>query len=410
MIGQDTRLSGDMLAAALTAGILATGSDALLLGTIPTPAVALLIREYQADCGVVISASHNPFADNGLKLFGADGYKVSDELEQRIEELILRYDHRFPYAQDKEIGRTYRVEEARSRYLNFLRGCLGKNADLRSLKIVIDCANGAAGEVASDLWRSLGVSLVVLHDAPNGVNINEQCGSTDLRSLQEAVRFHQADIGFAYDGDADRCLAVDADGQAVDGDQILAVCALDMQRTGRLIPHQVVGTVMSNIGLNLRLNQAGIVVQNSAVGDRCVLQTMKKTGAILGGEPSGHIIFHQHSTTGDGLLTSLKLAEIVCRTAQPLAQLAAQMSLAPQVLLNVPVLSGGQSILHELAYQEQLAAWTQRLAGEGKILVRASGTEPLIRILVQGPNLGAVKQLAEEIKDYITCHTTRGEP
>jgi phosphoglucosamine mutase len=377
------------------------GSDALTLGVIPTPAVAFLTREYHASCGIVISASHNPFMDNGLKIFGSNGYKLPDEVETQIEDLILARENPFSYAEAGDIGRVYAVEEAANRYVHFLLDCC-PGLGSRRLKLVVDCANGAAYETAPELWNKLGMDVVVLHDQPNGVNINAGCGSTDLQDLQQAVLLHQADMGVAYDGDADRCLAVDEQGQEVDGDMILTICALALHRSGRLTPNQVVGTVMSNIGFNLTLQKETIIVHNSPVGDRYVLEKMQQTGAVLGGEASGHVIFHQYATTGDGLLTSLKLAEVMQGTGRKLSELAAEMQRFPQVLVNVRTAAAVQkAVLQDAGYKAKIEYWEKALQGQGKILVRPSGTEPLIRILAQGLDNKLLEEIVEDIRQYI---------
>ena len=399
MVGKDTRISGDMLEAALVAGICSTGADALLLGTIPTAAVAYLTRIYQANCGAVISASHNPYYDNGIKFFGADGYKLSDDLEDQIEAQVLG-NKELKHATHTTIGRVCFVEEAKTRYLEFLLGCLEKEGIFEQLSIVVDCANGAAFETAPALWKRLGAKALILYNQPDGVNINEECGSTHLEHLKKAVLENKADLGIAYDGDADRCLAIDEQGNEVDGDAILTICGLHMQRTGRLTSNQVVGTVMSNLGLNLSLENAGIKVHNSQVGDRYVIEKMKQTGAILGGEQSGHIIFHRHATTGDGILTSLMLGEVMQQTGKPLSILAAEMHRLPQVLVNVNI-QGKENVINEIGYQTVLSEAETKLGSNGKLLVRASGTEPLIRILAQGTELEILQQITADIKQYI---------
>jgi phosphoglucosamine mutase len=400
MVGKDTRVSGDMLEAALLAGICSTGADALTLGVIPTPAVAYLTQQYEASCGVVISASHNPVQDNGIKFFGSNGYKLSDEIEERIEKLVLAGTKDLARPQGADVGRIYDVAEATNRYVAFLQSCYRGQQDLGNITIVIDCANGAAYQAAPLLWEGLGARVITINNRPNGVNINERCGSTYTTSLKNAVIHHKADLGVAYDGDADRCIAIDERGNEMDGDFIMTICALDMFRRGTLQPNRVVATVMSNIGLEIALKREGIMVDSCAVGDRYVLEKMLSTGALLGGEQSGHIIFLEHATTGDGLLSSLKLAEVMQRTGLSLSDLAREMEKQPQLLVNIK-LDDKDTVLNHALVQNSLRQAEQKLGENGKLVVRPSGTEPLVRIMAQGPDQHLLQEVIDEISAAI---------
>jgi len=398
VIGKDTRISGDMLEAALTAGICSVGADVLHVGVIPTPGVAFLTRDLEAAAGVVISASHNPVADNGIKFFGGNGYKLPDELESEIESHLDEIDE-LPVPTGGGVGRVIPVPDAADRYVRFLKNTI--DVDLTGLKIVVDCANGAAFSVGPRVLRELGAEVVSLHDQPDGVNINKQCGSTNPESVCEAVPRLGADIGLAHDGDADRVLAVDEQGRLVDGDFIMVICGLDLQKQGRLAGNRVVVTVMSNLGLHLALRKAGVEIGETRVGDRYVLEEMLKTGAALGGEQSGHIIFLDHNTTGDGLVTALNLLAVLKRSGKPLSALAAQMTRLPQVLVNVRVKEkSGLLAIPELA--EAIQAAEERLKGIGRILVRPSGTEPLVRVMVEGPDEAELTAIADQVASIIS--------
>ncbi|MGI5921133.1 MAG: phosphoglucosamine mutase [Syntrophomonadaceae bacterium] len=400
MVGKDTRISGDMLEAALVAGICSTGADVLTVGIMPTPAIAYLTGQYNASCGIVISASHNPVQDNGIKFFGPSGYKLPDEIETEIEKLVLAGTGNLTRPVGADIGRVYDVEEALNRYLDFLTDCYSLSEELTDLTVVLDCANGASYEAAPRLWRRLGARVIPINSKPNGANINDKCGSTHMDNLRRAVREHVADIGIAYDGDADRCLAVDERGNELDGDEIIMICALDMYRRGCLKPASVVATVMSNIGLDIALGRENIRVESCKVGDRYVLEKMKQTGAIIGGEQSGHIIFLDHATTGDGLLTSLKLVEVMKRTGLKLSELAGEMEKQPQLLVNIRLEQKDEILAHELV-AEAMADAQAKLGQWGKLVVRPSGTEPLVRIMAQGPDRYLLEEVINEIKEAI---------
>ncbi len=400
LVGKDTRVSGDMLEASLIAGICSTGADVLRVGVLPTPAVAYLTQQYQASCGIVISASHNPVEDNGIKFFGPNGYKLPDEIEDEIERLLAEDLNQLARPTGEEIGRVYEVEEALNRYLDYLVSCYSLPEKMNDITIVVDCANGAAYKTGPRLWSRLGARVIAINNTPTGVNINDRCGSTYTEGLKKAVIHFNADVGIAYDGDADRCIIIDECGNETDGDHIIAICALDMQRRGMLKPSSVVATVMSNIGLNIALRRENVAVQSCKVGDRYVLEKMKETGAILGGEQSGHIIFLQHATTGDGLLTSLKLVEVMKRTGLPVSHLAREMEKQPQLLVNIRLDDKDTILSHDLvvAAMEDAEA---KLGEMGKLVVRPSGTEPMVRIMAQGPELYVLEEVIKGISHAI---------
>lgn len=400
LVGKDTRISCDMLEAALIAGICATGADVLTAGIIPTPAVSYLTKRYEASCGIVISASHNPVQDNGIKFFGPDGYKLPDEVESEIEKIVLQGTSHLPRPQGPEVGRVYSIEEAGSNYIGYLTECLEPESDLSGITVVLDCANGAAYEVAPRLWESLGARVMAINSSPNGININDKCGSTHTENLKQAVIDNQADIGIAYDGDADRCILVDELGNELDGDYQLVICALDMQRRNKLDPPGVVATVMSNIGLDIALKQDNIEVINCKVGDRYVLEKMQEIGGQIGGEQSGHIIFLEHASTGDGLLTSLKVVEVLRRSGKSLSELAQQMEKQPQILVNVRM-ENKEKVLARPEIKEILQKAEEKLGEWGKLVVRPSGTEPLVRIMAQGPDHSLLEEVIDDIKKAV---------
>ncbi|HWR30320.1 MAG TPA: phosphoglucosamine mutase [Negativicutes bacterium] len=398
LIGRDTRISGQMLEAALCAGICSAGGEAVVLGVIPTPGVAWLTSTSDAVAGVVISASHNPFADNGIKFFSGTGYKLPDAVEDDLEEIVARGMETLPRPTGKGVGAiTYRHDRMIA-YQDFLCSTIKEN--LSGLRVVIDCANGASFETAPAVLSQLGIDLCVLHAAPDGININDHCGSTHMESLKSAVLAQKADLGLAFDGDADRCLAIDEKGQMVDGDQIMVILAKELLRNNALNQTTLVTTVMSNIGLHQAIRKAGGNVMITAVGDRYVLEAMQKNGLSLGGEQSGHIIFGEYSTTGDGLMTAIQLLAAVKRSGLPLSHLGELMTRFPQVLVNVRV--------HSKAGWEEnprivkaVKSAEQTLGEDGRILVRASGTEPLIRVMAEGPVLEELERLAETVAQTI---------
>ncbi|MDR3207851.1 MAG: phosphoglucosamine mutase [Oscillospiraceae bacterium] len=398
-IGKDSRVSSDMLEAALAAGVASVGADAVLLGLIPTPAVAFLTAA-EADAGVVISASHNAYEHNGIKIFGAQGYKLSDELEAAVENLVLS-GRPMPQAMFADIGRVMSDEGAAARYVDHLVGAV--ETDLSGLRVAVDCANGAASRTAGALLSRLGVHYTLLSDAPDGRNINDRCGSTHMEALSARVRAGGFDLGVAFDGDADRCLAVDETGRVIDGDQIMAVCGLEEKAQGRLTGDTIVATVMSNLGFHLFAREHGLHVETAAVGDRSVLERMLPSGFVLGGEQSGHLIFLRHATTGDGQLTALRFMGAAANAGLPVSHLLSGFRQYPQVLINVRVrqdmkkaLSGHPDVSEAIRRAEET------LAGDGRILVRPSGTEPLVRVMVEGREEATVQSLAESIAAVIS--------
>ncbi|MBP0122358.1 MAG: phosphoglucosamine mutase [Nitrospiraceae bacterium] len=403
VIGKDTRISGYMLESALTSGICSMGVDVLLVGPMPTPAIAFLTRSLRADAGVMISASHNPYQDNGIKFFSSDGVKLPDEMEQRIEKLIVSNEiaHLRPTAD--AVGKAYRIDDAEGRYIEFVKRSLPKNMDFKGLKVVVDCANGAAYKVAPKVLRELGATVEVIGDKPNGMNINAGCGAVHPELLQQAVRERGAHLGVALDGDADRALFVCAQGRVLGGDPIMAMLALDLNRQGQLAKQTVVGTVMSNFGLERAMVKAGITLVRTAVGDRYLLERMSADGYNFGGEQSGHFIFLDHSTTGDGLLAALQVLSLMKRTDKSLLDLAQAMTAVPQVLLNVKVATKPDlDTVPEL--QQAIRDSEQRLNGSGRVLVRYSGTEPLLRVMVEGERDDQIRDVANRLVEVIKAH------
>ncbi|NPV27329.1 MAG: phosphoglucosamine mutase [Firmicutes bacterium] len=400
VIGKDTRISGDMLEAALLAGICSVGADALRVGILPTPGIAYLTRALEATAGVVISASHNPVADNGIKFFAGTGYKLDDDLETEIERLVLEDDQEIPRPIGEEIGRVYEVDGAVNRYAEFLKSTVAM--DLSGMTILVDCANGAAYETAPQVLRELGARVIAINDRPNGININYHCGSTYPSTLRAAVLEHKPDLGISFDGDADRVIMVDEYGNIVDGDFIMVICALHLSRTGRLPGNAIVATVMSNLGLHLALKQEGIRVHETRVGDRYVLEEMLKTGAILGGEQSGHIIFLKYNTTGDGILTALQLLSVLKETGKSLFELAQQMRRLPQVLVNVRVKDKSKLDTSPVV-AAAIERAKQRLGDRGRVLVRPSGTEPLVRVMAEGSDEEELKQVVDELAAVVSA-------
>lgn len=398
LIGKDTRISGDMLEAALAAGIAAAGCDVELLGVLPTPGVAMLTRCSGAAAGAVISASHNPYYDNGIKFFATTGFKLPDQVELEIEQLIDASD--LPQVADAGLGRIHRSDNAAELYRNWLIGQL--SPPLHGLTIVVDAANGAASDIAAPVLSLLGAKVISIHDEPDGININDNCGSTHLTSLCQRVVDSGADLGLAFDGDADRLLAVDEMGSEIDGDQIMAILAAYLRRQGRLANDTLVITVMSNMGLRLAMEQAGIRLEETAVGDRYVLERMLEQQLSLGGEQSGHIILREFSTTGDGMLAALLLLSALVEQGGKMSELAAVMKRLPQVLRNVRVRSkeGWQEQPQIKAAAEQVST---ALAGRGRLLLRASGTEPLLRVMVEGDDLAELEQLAAQLAETIAA-------
>ena len=401
VIGKDTRLSGYMFEGALTSGICSMGVDVLLVGPMPTPAIAFLTRSLRADAGAVISASHNPFEDNGIKFFSAEGFKLPDPLEKQIEDLIYSGDVDNLRATGDRIGKAFRIDDAEGRYIEFAKNSLPKGMTLEGLRVVVDCANGAAYKITPTVLRELGAEVIVFGDRPDGLNINRDCGSLHPETVQKAVREHEAHLGIAHDGDADRVIFVDEKGNLVDGDRVMAMCALDLQANGKLEKSTVVATVMSNIGLEMALKPAGIHLIRTAVGDRYVLEEMLLRECNFGGEQSGHVIFLDHNTTGDGLITALQVLSLLRRKKSPMSELAACMTVYPQTLVNIPVREKKDlSTVPEIAAAIRKAE--QRLDGIGRILVRYSGTEAKVRVMVEGKREEEIRQIAGEVADSIT--------
>ncbi|HWI41254.1 MAG TPA: phosphoglucosamine mutase [Verrucomicrobiae bacterium] len=400
VIGKDTRLSGYMIENALAAGICSMGVDVLLVGPLPTPGIAHITTSMRADAGVVISASHNPFQDNGIKFFSRDGYKLPDEVELKMEELIFseKIDSLRPVA--TEVGKAFRIDDAVGRYIVFLKSSFPKELDLSGLKIVVDCAHGAAYKVAPAVLEELGAKVFPIGISPNGTNINAGCGSLHPELLSEAVKEHRAHVGIALDGDADRVIFVDEFGHEVDGDQIMAICAADLLRQKKLRKNTLVATVMSNMGLDIALRKAGGKVVKTAVGDRYVVEEMRKGGYNLGGEQSGHMIFLDYNTTGDGMLSALQLLAIMRRTEKSLSELAQIMIPLPQVLVNVRVREK-RDIMTVPEIAARIAAIEDKMGDQGRILIRYSGTEPLLRIMLEGQDKYEITAWAKEIAELV---------
>ena len=401
VIGKDTRISSDMLEGAITAGLCACGANVHTLGVISTPAVALLAVKSQAEAGIVISASHNPYEYNGIKFFGPDGSKLPDEMEQAIEELILSQEE-LPLSTGADIGSTYNDRHAMDAYLRYIVSTIkGEPHDLR---VLVDCANGAASVTAQRLLNRFDMDVTYIHDRPNGVNINENCGSTHLSELGRLVAEGCYDVGIAFDGDADRCLAVDEQGNEIDGDKIMAICATAMKEAGDLRGNGFVATVMSNMGLHKYAQEKGYRVLCAAVGDRNVRELMVKEGMILGGEQSGHIIFLDHMPTGDGQLTALHFLSIISKYGAPVSDLVAQIQRYPQVLINVPGPHDAQAkadLIASEAVQSAIKAQEAALQGDGRILVRPSGTEALLRVMVEASEESTAQSVANALAEII---------
>ncbi len=399
VIGKDTRLSGYMFEMALSAGICSMGVDVLLVGPLPTPGIAFITHSMRADAGVVISASHNPFQDNGIKFFSRDGFKLPDEVEAQIEALVEDgVDGPRPTAH--EVGKAFRIDDAIGRYVVFLKNTFPRELTLEGIRIVLDCANGAAYKVAPAVFEELGAELVLMGVRPNGMNINENCGAVHPEGMARAVVENHADIGIALDGDADRVIVADERGRQIDGDAIMAVCGLEMLKAGSLRRNTVVTTVMSNLGLDLALRRAGGRVIRTQVGDRYVVEEMRRGGYAFGGEQSGHMIFLDHNTTGDGVLSALQLLAIMRRRERPLSELAAVMERVPQVLVNVKV--SRKAPLTELPEVDAaVRRITAALGDEGRLVVRYSGTENLLRIMVEGADEDRIAAYADELADVV---------
>lgn len=406
LVGRDTRISGNMLESALVAGICSVGAKAIKIGVVPTPAVAYLTRKYKADAGVVISASHNPVKYNGIKFFNSEGYKLRDELEEEIEGIILDHTEELPTPIGDEVGTIVEEPNALNEYVDFLKSTV--DVDLKGLKIAVDCANGAAYMAGPKVLEALGAELIVIGNEPNGCNINKNCGSTHMEGLQEMVKANKVDLGLAFDGDADRCLAVDENGNLVDGDQIMAICGLQMKKENTLTGNTIVATVMSNLGLFIMAEKNGLNIEKTKVGDRYVLEEMLKDNYKLGGEQSGHIIFLDYNTTGDGILTALQLLSVMKKTGKKLSELASVMEVLPQVLVNAKVSNDKKySYLENEKIKKAIEELEAKFAGEGRVLIRPSGTEPLVRVMIEGKDEKVLKDEAEKLAELIKAELNK---
>lgn len=396
IIGKDTRISGYMLESALEAGLAAAGLSAALTGPMPTPAIAYLTRTFRAEAGIVISASHNPYDDNGIKFFSIDGTKLSREIEIAIESELTRT---MTCVDSAALGRASRIVDAAGRYIEFCKSCFPGKLDLNGLRLVVDCAHGATYHIAPNVFRELGAQVSTLGCEPNGLNINAACGATDIRALQQRVLAEQADVGLAFDGDGDRLIMVDHQGQRVDGDQMLYLIARESLQQGTL-QGGAVGTLMSNIGLELALQRLGIAFVRAAVGDRPILEQLQTLGWRLGAENSGHILLLDKSTTGDGIVAALQILAVMVRTGRSLLDLCSGITLLPQVLVNVPLNSHKQP-LHSEAVKQAVSQVERQLAGRGRVLLRQSGTEPLVRVMVEGEEQACIEGMAQGLADVL---------
>ncbi|HEY7596514.1 MAG TPA: phosphoglucosamine mutase [Actinophytocola sp.] len=396
VVGRDPRASGEMLQAAVAAGLTSAGADVMQVGVLPTPAIAYLVGDLSADLGVMISASHNPMPDNGIKLFAAGGHKLPDTIEDEIEAAVGAA---FSRPTGAGVGRIYDISDALDRYLAHLLKSLPSRLD--GLRVVVDCANGAAWAAAPQAYREAGAEVIAIHALPDGENINDGCGSTHLDGLREAVRTEQADLGIAHDGDADRCLAVDASGEVVDGDQIMAVLALAMKESGELAQNTLVATVMSNLGLHLAMREHDVDLRTTAVGDRYVLEELRESNLSLGGEQSGHVVLPAYATTGDGLLTAMRLMSRVAATSSPLAELAGVMTRLPQVLVNVKV-ADKAAVATSDSVSSAVAAVEAELGDSGRVLLRPSGTEQLVRVMVEAPSHEMAEAAAQRLVGVVS--------
>lgn len=402
LIGKDTRLSGDMLEDALSAGILAVGGDVIKVGVLPTPAIAHLVRKYNADAGVVISASHNPFEYNGIKFFNGEGFKLDDDIENEIEDIIIRATDVNSHITGDKLGRCLDADkDALEHYANYLVETI--DCDLTGRKIVLDCANGAAYKVAEMVYSKLGADITVIGNKPDGININDNYGSTHPENLQAEVVKQGAFLGLAYDGDADRLIAVDELGRIIDGDKLICICAKMLQDAGQLTDNKVTATVMSNIGFHKYLENLGCAVDVTAVGDRYVLERMLETGCVIGGEQSGHIIFRNYSTTGDGILSSLQLVKAVINSGKKASELSDEIEIYPQVLKNAKVKNENKNkYKNDPEIVEAIAKVEAEMEGSGRVLIRPSGTEPLVRVMIEGQDVDHITELAQDLAKLLT--------
>lgn len=402
VIGKDTRRSSYMFEYALVAGLTASGADAYLLHVTTTPSVSYVVRTEEFDCGIMISASHNPFYDNGIKIINGAGMKMEAAIEDKIEDYIDGISGEIPFATKENIGRTVDFAAGRNRYIGYLISIATRS--FKDKTVALDCSNGSASAIAKNVFDALGAKTLVINNEPDGTNINTNCGSTHIEVLAEFVKTHEVDAGFAYDGDADRCIAVDENGTVIDGDGIMYVCGTYMKEHGQLANDTVVTTVMSNIGLYRALEEKGIRTEQTAVGDKYVCENMMKNGHCLGGEQSGHIIFSKHATTGDGILTSLKIMEAMIEKKESLSSLMKELKIYPQILMNVKVKDKNEAMQDEevLAAAEEV---NEKLAGNGRILLRPSGTENLVRVMVEASTDEICKEMAEYVVEKLNKYT-----
>lgn len=400
VIGKDTRLSGYMFESALTAGLCAAGMHVIMVGPLPTPAISFLTRNMRADLGVVISASHNPYHDNGIKFFDADGFKLPDAVEDELESMVLDPNWVWDFPASQNVGRATKIDDAPGRYIVYTKSCFPSHLSLSGLRIVIDCGNGANYKVAPLALKELGAEVFTLGTQPNGLNINDNCGALYPQVVAAKVREVRADIGLALDGDADRLIVVDEKGTVLDGDQIMALCAQAMMARGELPENQLVGTVMSNMALDVFMHEHGGSLLRTQVGDRYVVEAMRRTGAMLGGEQSGHLIFRQYSTTGDGLLAALQILRIMQEKEQKLSELAGLLTPFPQTLINVAV-EKKLPLEQRPAIGAAVAGIEEAMQGRGRVLLRYSGTESLCRVMVEGEDSTKVRQYAQELADVV---------
>lgn len=402
LIAKDTRISGDMLEDAISAGILAMGGNVIKAGVLPTPAAAYLVRYFKADAGIVISASHNPFEYNGIKFFNGEGFKLDDDIEDEIEDIITRDIDVNSHITGDRLGRCLEAEEdALSLYTEFLKSTIDINLD--GMKLVIDCANGASYRVAEKVFRELGADVTAIHNEPNGVNINEHCGSTHPEDLQKLVVSKKADLGLAFDGDADRLIAVDELGRLLDGDKMIYVCAKMLKEQNQLPGDMVTATVMSNLGFHHAIEKIGCKFETTQVGDRYVLESMLKTGCVIGGEQSGHIIFLNHTTTGDGILSALQLIKAIRTSGVKPSVLADEVTIYPQVLKNAKIKNENKKkYMNDPEISNEIKRLEEIMTGEGRVLIRPSGTEPLVRVMIEGKDIEQITKLAESLASLLT--------
>ena len=402
LIGKDTRISGDMLEDVLSAGILAMGGNVIKTGVLPTPAVAYLVRHYKADAGIVISASHNLFEYNGIKFFNGDGFKLDDEIEDKIEDIIMRDIDVSSHITGDKLGRCFIADEAAfNEYAEFLKSSV--DVDITGMKIVLDCANGAAYKIAGKVFADLGADVTVIANEPDGLNINFMCGSTHPEALKEKVLSQKADVGLAFDGDADRLIAVDELGRIIDGDKMLCICAKMLKDAGELAGNKITATVMSNLGFHKEVEAMGATVDITAVGDRYVLESMLKTGCVIGGEQSGHIIFLNRSTTGDGILSALQLVKAIKLSGEKPSALSDRIKIYPQVLVNAQVKNENKKkYIKDKEIAKEIEEVEKLMSGDGRVLIRPSGTEPLVRVMIEGKDHHIIKGLAEKLAGLLT--------